>query len=174
VKAAFIDRDGTLIEDCHYLSSPEGIRFKRGTIEGLRILRSFGFKIFVVTNQSGVARGYLSLERVKEVNRMIILRLEAEGIYIKGIYFCPHHPREDCTCRKPKPRLAKRILKEFPEIDLNSSVTIGDKDSDILFGKILGTKTILVSGKKSYGMQREADFVARDLKEAASWIVSGK
>lgn len=168
MKAVFVDRDGTIIRDLHYLSTPDGIRFLEGALPGLRILRESGFGIFIVTNQSGVGRGFLSLERLQAINRELLLRLSREGVRVKGIYFCPHHPKEGCTCRKPKPRLALRILREFPEIDLKMSATIGDKPSDLLFGEALGTKRVLIS--RSQMKDERADFVARNLKEAALWL----
>lgn len=172
MKAVFLDRDGTIIQDRHYLLSPEGIRFLKGAFEGLKILKKSGFKIFIVTNQSGVGRGFLSLPRLNEINKEILLRLKAQGLYVNGVYFCPHHPKENCTCRKPKPRLVLRILKEYPEIEPRRSVTVGDKESDVLFGKILGTKNVLIS--KENEVSTEADFVARDLKEAAIRILREK
>ncbi len=171
MKAAFLDRDGTIIEDKNYLSTPMEIRFSKGAIPGLRLLRERGFELFIVTNQSGVSRGYLSLNRLFEIHKELTLRLKSEGIPIRGILFCPHHPREGCTCRKPSPRLILRLIKEYPQINLEASVTVGDKETDVKMGRILGTRTVLIGENVN---KSEADFVAKNLFEAVQWIVEGE
>jgi histidinol-phosphate phosphatase family protein len=168
MRAVFLDRDGTIIEDRHFLSTPLGVRFKKGVLEGLRLLRKHGFKLFVITNQSGVGRGYFSLERVEVINREIDLRLRAHGIFLSGFYICPHHPREGCNCRKPRGGLILRVLKDYPDLEIKSSFVIGDKIRDIEIGDLFGMKKVLISEKP---VQVGADYIARDLLDAARFIV---
>jgi len=171
MRAVFLDRDGTIIEDMVYLSDPERLRFLKGAVEGLRRLYSAGYELFVVTNQSGLKRGFLSLERLLVIHRKLDLLLRREGIIIKKFAFCPHHPNERCRCRKPETFMVKRILKEYPDINLEESYTVGDKYTDVLLGQKVGTKTILI-GDRDAGKVRP-DYIARDLLQASE-IILGK
>ncbi len=169
MRAVFLDRDGTIIEDMVYLSDPERLRFLKGAVEGLKRLYSAGYELFVVTNQSGLKRGFLSLERLLVIHRKLDLLLRREGIIVKKFAFCPHHPNERCRCRKPETFMVKRILKEYPDIDLEESYTVGDKYTDILLGQKVGTKTILI-GDRDAGKARP-DYIARDLLQASEIIL---
>jgi len=169
MRAVFLDRDGTIIEDMVYLSDPERLRFLKGAVEGLKRLYSAGYELFVVTNQSGLKRGFLSLERLLVIHRKLDLLLRREGIIVKKFAFCPHHPNERCRCRKPETFMVKRILKEYPDIDLEESYTVGDKYTDILLGQKVGTKTILI-GNRDAGKARP-DYIARDLLQASEIIL---
>lgn len=169
MRAVFLDRDGTIIEDMVYLSDPERLRFLKGAVEGLKRLYSAGYYLFVVTNQSGLKRGFLSLERLLVIHRKLDLLLRREGIIVKKFAFCPHHPNERCRCRKPETFMVKRILKEYPDIDLEESYTVGDKYTDVLLGQKVGTKTILI-GDRDAGKARP-DYIARDLLQASEIIL---
>ncbi|HDM90329.1 MAG: hypothetical protein DRQ06_01290 [Candidatus Hydrothermota bacterium] len=169
MRAVFLDRDGTIIEDMVYLSDPERLRFLKGAVEGLKRLYSAGYELFVVTNQSGLKRGFLSLERLLVIHRKLDLLLRREGIIVKKFAFCPHHPNERCRCRKPETFMVKRILKEYPDIDLEESYTVGDKYTDVLLGQKVGTKTILI-GDRDAGKARP-DYIARDLLQASEIIL---
>jgi len=169
MRAVFLDRDGTIIEDMVYLSDPERLRFLRGAVEALRKLYRAGYLLFVVTNQSGLKRGFLSLERLLVIHRKLDLLLRREGILIKKFAFCPHHPNERCRCRKPETFMVKRILKEYPGISLDESYTVGDKYTDVLLGKKVGTKTILIGEKDAD--KAHPDYVVRDLLQASEIIL---
>jgi len=168
MKAVFLDRDGTIIRERHYLSTPARVMLISGVVEGLLFLKKMGFKLFVITNQSGVGRGYFSLNRLNEINREIYFQLQTYGVFLNGIYSCPHHPKEGCFCRKPMPGLIKKVLREYPEIELNSSYIIGDKERDLKVGSPFGMKRILISKKKA--REKEADYTAKDLLDAARFI----
>lgn len=150
-KAVFLDRDGVLIHDVHYLSDLSDIHFYPDVPDGLKRLQDEGYLLIVVTNQSGVARGYFPLSFVnechQEMNRFLS---EQVRITLNHLYFCPHHPdgyppyNEVCECRKPSPGLVLRAQQEL-YLNLNRSFMIGDKLSDIEMGRNAGVSSILVT-----------------------------
>ncbi len=163
-KAVFFDRDGTLCEDTGYINRHEQLRIFP-QIERLKILKTKGFKIVGLTNQSGIARGIVDEEFVKETNEMFKSKYGFDDFY-----YCPHHPDDHCPCRKPEPEMILKAKNEHA-IDLKHSYVVGDKDSDMLLAKAVGAKGILVQtgeAKESH----YADFIARDLKEAIDFIES--
>jgi len=182
-KAIFLDQDGTLIEDKGFISKIEEIKFIPGAKEGLKILQGSGYKLVIISNQSGIARGIMTKEEVEKVNNFILEKLENEGIKIEGIYFCPHHPEDDCSCRKPKTGLIEKALLRN-NLRLKSSWVIGDKLSDVLLGRNIKGKSILVltgygrSEKQKLEINSEVyfwqkpDFVAKDILDAALYIKS--
>lgn len=184
--AVFLDRDGTIIEDREYVRFPEEVALIPRAAEGIRKLREAGLPVFVVSNQSGIARGVLTERDVEEVNLRMIALLAVEGAGVDGIYLCPHHPegdepmyRAECECRKPKPGLLESAAREH-ELDLERSYLVGDSARDLEAGRAAGTKTVLVltgNGRKTLGdgpRHPSADRVVADLAEAAGWIVSHK
>ncbi|MGB9589260.1 MAG: D-glycero-alpha-D-manno-heptose-1,7-bisphosphate 7-phosphatase [candidate division WOR-3 bacterium] len=166
IRAAFLDRDGTIIEDMHYGGSPEMVRPVHGAREALELLRGAGFLLFVVTNQSGAARGFISRNNLLATHREMERRL---GMRFNGLEFCPHVPGERCGCRKPSPGMIKRITLMWPEIDLARSVTIGDNQRDVVAGKAMGTRTVLIAERAPDGL--EPDLVTPSIVEAAEWAV---
>ena len=173
---AFLDRDGTIIEEKDFIKSPDEIEFIPGSIEAIRILKKLGYKIVVISNQSGIGRGILTEKMVKEVNESFIRKLMENGALIDALYFCPHHPDDDCDCRKPKTGLIQKAAAEH-KLDLEKAVVIGDKLSDLELGKNLGGKSILVLtgyGKKEReklsSTRIKPDFVADDLLGAVNWL----
>lgn len=183
--AVFLDRDGTIIEDPGYLDDPEGVRILPGAAEAIRKLREAGYKIVCVSNQSGVARGLFTEERVHEINARLQVLLREEKTEIDAIYFCPHHPdcgeppyRRACRCRKPAPGMVKKAEGEH-FIDLERSFMIGDSLVDVLTGRAAGLETILVmtgqGRKEKHRIERapeeKPDFEARDILEAANIIL---
>jgi len=132
MKAAFLDRDGVINEDFGYVGSVERFEFKEGIFELLKLLRDLGYTLFVVTNQSGIARGYYSKEDFLRLSRWMIEELLKEGIEIKDIAFCPHYPdiTGECECRKPKPGMIFSLAKKYG-VNLENSIMIGDSQSDI-------------------------------------------
>ncbi len=148
--AVFIDRDGTLIEDADYLSSPEEIRILPGAIPGLRKLHQAGYLLVIVTNQSGIARGLLSEDDLALIHEHLINQVETLGGTIDAIYYCPHHPtegdppyRQECDCRKPQPGLLYRARDELG-LDLSASYLIGDAWRDVEASLAAGVPPIRV------------------------------
>ena len=175
--AVFLDRDGTINEEVQYLSRSEEVRLLPGAAEALRLLKERGFKRIIVSNQSGVARGYFSEKEVAEVHTRLLALLASERSGVEGIYHCSHGPEEGCECRKPKSGLVKKAEKEH-HLDLSRSYVVGDKVSDVALARNLGLKAVLVLtgyGKQALQELREGevvpDHVAEDLCEAAHWIV---
>lgn len=163
-RAVFFDRDGTLCKDTGYLNNWDDLKVFPEVNE-LNRLKNKGFKLIGITNQSGIARGIIDEKFVKEVNTVFTDRYGFDGFH-----YCPHHPEEHCPCRKPEPGMLLR-LRSTLGIDLKSSYVVGDKDLDMLLARSVGAKTILVLT----GEQKEsanADFIARDLKEAVNWILN--
>lgn len=129
-KAIFLDRDGTLNEEVDYLHEWQKMVLIPGTVEALKILQEKGYLLVVVTNQSGVARGYFTMKEVDEVNQYMSQCLEKEGVHIERFYCCPHGASDGCQCRKPQPHMYLQAAKDF-NIDVTQSYLVGDKISDI-------------------------------------------
>lgn len=149
-KAAFLDRDGTLIDDVGYLSNINQISLIPGAIKMCKNLINRGYELFLVTNQSGIARGYFDELFVRETNEKLRVILADAGVDIKACYYCPHHPdygtidyKIRCNCRKPRPGMLIQAANDF-NIDLESSLMIGDKEADLLAGKAAGCKSFLI------------------------------
>ena len=149
-EAILCDRDGTLIQDCHFLSSPDQIEWIPRVLAALKILNSLEIKVLVLTNQSGVARGYFNSDAVEAVNDRIRRDAEAASGAIAHFYFCPHHPKGqviqysyDCECRKPKPGMFYQAVKDFGLTPAQCWV-IGDRLRDLEPGLQLGMKAFLV------------------------------
>ncbi|MRR53472.1 MAG: D-glycero-beta-D-manno-heptose 1,7-bisphosphate 7-phosphatase [Deltaproteobacteria bacterium] len=154
-RAVFLDRDGVINVEKGYLHRIEDFEFLPGVPLALRLLKEAGFLLVVVTNQSGVARGYYSLETVHELHRHLQSELVVAGVTIDGFYICPHHPEHgsadsagECNCRKPLPGMIERAISDF-RIDPTRSYLIGDKLSDIEAGRAAGCRSLLV--RTGYG-----------------------
>lgn len=173
-KAVFLDRDGTIIHGVEYLGSPEGVILLPGAARGIRLFNSRGYLTIIVTNQSGIARGYFTEERLWEINKKLLDMLSREGARVDAIYYCPHLPdgvvdayRQDCQCRKPRPEMLLRAAREH-QIELSGSLMIGDTPADIMAGKSAGCKTVLINGPgETLDMPISPDYVVKDLLEAA-------
>jgi len=137
MKAAFLDRDGVINIDKGYVHKIEDFEFKEGIFELLKLLQEKGFTLFVVTNQSGIARGYYTIKEFENLTEYMLNELRKKGIEIKEVAFCPHHPDENCECRKPKPAMILDLAKKY-SITLKDSIMIGDKISDIKAGDSAG------------------------------------
>jgi D,D-heptose 1,7-bisphosphate phosphatase len=168
-KAVFLDRDGTINVDKNYVYKIEDLEFLPGVIEGLKRIQKTGFLLVIITNQSGIGRGYYTEAQYKKLMEELHKRLKKQGINITADYYCKHAPEENCECRKPNIKLIETAAREY-DIDISKSFFIGDKTADILAGKNAGMKTILVktgkAGKDGY-YNVEPDYVAEDLSEAA-------
>ncbi len=132
MKAAFLDRDGVINVDHGYVNKIEDFEFKEEIFELLEVLQDIGFTLFVVTNQSGIARGYYSLEDFKKLTIYMLDEFKKRGIEIKEVAYCPHHPdiTGECSCRKPKPGMILDLANKYG-VNLKESILIGDKQSDI-------------------------------------------
>jgi len=170
----FFDRDGTLIEERNYLADPGGVVLLPGAADAVRRAREAGYLAVILTNQSGVGRGYFTLNEVEAVNRRLRELLAAGRGALDGIYVCPHAPEEDCPCRKPRTGLVEQAAREL-EIDLSGSWVVGDKAADVELARNAGMRAVLV--ETGYGAsageepRRMADFVAPDVLAAVEWIV---
>jgi len=173
-RAVFLDRDGTLLRERGYLGDPRRLRFYERSFDGLRLLRRTGFKLFIITNQSGVGRGYFTLSQLSQVNAAFQRALLKKGVRIDGIYFCPHLPEAGCSCRKPRPGLVRRAQKQF-RLDLKRSYVIGDQVRDIELARKVGAKGILVltgAGRTSRASARKwSTKITSDVASASRWIL---
>lgn len=148
-KAVFLDRDGVINIDNNYVNKIEDFEFKDGIFESLIHLQKLGYRLFIITNQSGIGRGYYTLQDFRNLMSWVLKKFEEKNIYISQIEFCPHHPNLNCDCRKPKTGMIENILKNY-SIDLKNSWLIGDKNSDIQCGINSKIKnTILIRPKNS-------------------------
>lgn len=176
--AVFLDRDGTINEEVGYLNHISRLKILPGVPKAIKILKEAGFMVFVVTNQSGPARGYFPKDLVEKVHREIQKRLKRKGAQIDEFFVCLHHPEEYCPCRKPKTGLLEKAFTKYP-LDPKNSYVIGDKLIDIELAKNAGLKGILVltgygRGEAEYLLPQKPykpDFIAKDLLEAVDFIL---
>lgn len=178
-KAVFLDRDGTINVEKNYLYRIEDFEFIEGAPEAIKLLNDNEYKVIVVTNQAGVARGYYTEADVKKLHKHIDDELRKYQAHIDAYYYCPHHPiygigeyKVECNCRKPKTGLLEKAVKDFA-IDLSNSWIIGDKQSDVESGELLYIKTILVM--TGYGADEkykvQSDYIKEDLYSAIKNII---
>lgn len=180
--AVFLDRDGTINEEVGYLSRLDQLKLIPGTPEAIRLINEAGMMTVVVTNQSGVARGYFTEDFVETVHERINAMLQEKGARIDRFYFCPHHPvygngpyKIACSCRKPESGLFLRASEEL-DIDLARSYVVGDMLKDIDAGKRVGTRGVLV--RTGYGQNiSQTDkpvYIAEDVLDAVQWILQDR
>jgi D-glycero-D-manno-heptose 1,7-bisphosphate phosphatase len=178
-RAAFLDRDGTIVRDAHYLSRLDDLELLPGAAAALKRLGDAGFLRLVVTNQSGVARGLVEAGFVERAHEELRRRLRAEGADVEGFYVCPHHPEHSgpCGCRKPLPGLVLQAAGEW-DVDLPSSWVVGDKASDVELGRAVGCRAVLVRTGQGREAEEElrrrgfaADVTAEDLGSAVGQML---
>jgi D-glycero-D-manno-heptose 1,7-bisphosphate phosphatase len=184
-RAVFLDRDGTVNEEVGYLKDLGQLRLIPGAGSAIRILHEAGLKVVLITNQSGVARGYFPESFVHDTHVLLEQMLQQEGARLDGIYYCPHHPTAGssrytmaCDCRKPGTGLIDLAAREL-DIDIQRSYVVGDKWSDIELGQRAGAHSILVRtgfAADDAGNARplhvgDPDFIAHTIAEAAEWII---
>ena len=179
-KAVFLDRDGTINEEVGYLDSLEQLRIFPAAFDAVRMINEAGMKVVVVTNQSGVARGFFDEDFVNSVHARINEIFREKGAFIDRFYYCPHHPTEgvgryriSCDCRKPAPGMLIRASEEL-DIDLSSSYVVGDMAKDIEVANNVGARGILVRtgyGKNVVTSDIKPAFIAEDILAAAEWIM---
>ena len=176
-KAVFLDRDGTIVIHEPYLRSPDQLKLLPNAAEGIRLFKESGYLVIVITNQSGIARGFFDEERLTLIHKKLMSMLKDEGVEIDDIYYCPHYTegvveeyKLDCDCRKPKPKMLLNAAKQH-NIDLTQSVMIGDSAADMLAGKNAGCKCVLIKNVCNDNSLvfriASTDYVVRDLLEAA-------
>ena len=183
--AVFLDRDGTINEQMGYVNHLSRFQLLPGVARAIRSLNEAGLPVVVVTNQSGLARGYFPESLLEAVHAELHRLLAREGAHLDGLYICPHHPeareerfRLDCDCRKPRTGLLERAAAELG-LDLGRSYMVGDRWSDLRCGAAVGATTVLVltgygRGDAAYvgpGQTVQPDHVAEDLERAAAWIL---
>ena len=179
----FLDRDGTLIEEVGYLSHLDRIALYPWSIESVKLLNRAGFKVVVVTNQAGVARGLFDEDFIDEAHRFLEKKFSDGGATIDKFYYCPHHPeasveayRSECDCRKPKAGMLWKAAQEL-QLELSHSFVIGDRLSDLRLGPAVGAKSVLV--RTGYGETTareltddvEVAYTAQELMTAVAWIL---
>lgn len=175
-RAVFLDRDGVLNRDsADFIRTPEQVEVLPGIPEAVRRLNDAGFLTVVITNQSGIGRGYFTEETLKDIHARLRHEVESRGGRITGIYHCPHLPGAGCDCRKPSPGMLHQAAQEHG-ISLSKSYFVGDRAEDVLCGVSAGTGTVLVLTGKTMaedtaGLECPPDFVAVDLPEAVDWII---
>jgi len=177
-KAVFLDRDGTLNQSVPYLDDYSKFIFYSDTIEALQLLDSHGFMIVIITNQSGIGRGFFSTKKLDKIHNQMKLALESQKIPLSGIFFCPHTPEENCQCRKPNIGMLEKASEELL-IDPLTSYFVGDRLSDIQAGQSFGCSSILVMtgyGESESNMIKDEDIkpdnISENILEAAKWIVN--
>lgn len=181
-KAAFIDRDGVINEERNYVHRIEDFVILPGVVDGLAVLRDAGYRLILVTNQAGIARGYYVQAVMDRLHDHLRASLAASGVKFDAIYFCPHHPQGsvcglaiECNCRKPAPGLLLQAARDF-DLDLGKSVLIGDKLSDIQAGQRAGVGiTVLVESGHALepSARSQANHVALNLLAAAHVLTGG-
>ncbi len=180
-RAVFLDRDGTINKDTHYIDSPDRIELLDNVIEGLKLLQENNFLLIIVTNQSGIARGYFSENTLKKINKRLINLLKKYKIKINALYYSPYHPdaiydkyKKNPHTRKPEPGMLLQAAKDF-DIDLSASYMIGDSESDIGAGINAGVKATILINSKKYNIDKlkyKPDKIVKNINQAAKWILN--
>ncbi len=168
-KAVVVVRDGTINVDTKFCSRTKYFTLLPGAAEAVRLLNHAGFMVIVITNQSGIARGFFTTTMLEEVHRHMRILLFDEGARIDALYYCPHLPDDGCECHKPKAGLAMYAIEDF-DIDVENSVVVGDNGSDMAVGKALGCLAIQVGDNPSRPGQK-GDVRVKDILEAARLII---
>lgn len=177
-RAVFLDRDGTLNVEKHYLCRYEDWEWIPGSVEAIRTLNRLGYVVVVVTNQAGIARGYYGEEDVRRLHARVDRDLEAAGAHVTSYYFCPHHPeygdRADCACRKPRPGMLVQAAKDHG-IELSRSWMVGDRESDMEAARRCGVQPLLVA--TGYGEETRREFEPdvpyfASVGEAVRWLAT--
>lgn len=176
VKAVFLDRDGTInINEPEYVHKIEDYKFAEGAIEALQKLSQTDYKIIIITNQSGIARGFYKERDYQKLTDWILETLKSKNVKIDAVYHCPHYPEVtgDCDCRKPKPGMLLQAVKDFG-ISLAKSWVVGDGEADIIAGREVNCKTIKIGEEMATEIKLEPNFYAQNLSEAVKIIHSSK
>lgn len=180
IKAVFIDRDGTINADKGYVSKIENFELIPGVLEALKLLTNHGIKMYIITNQAGIAKGLYTEEQYHVLTEYMVNFFKKEGIKIEKVLYCPHHPEgvvpeytRNCNCRKPNTKLFEDVIKQNGYLK-SELILIGDKNSDIEAGNRLDIVTYLV--QTGYGKEHQTDtkstYIEKDLLSAVKHIIS--
>ena len=177
--AVFLDRDGTLIRDIGYLRRVDDLEVLPRVPEALVLLREQGFKLVLVTNQSAIARGWLSETELADIHAALSAGLARRGASVDAIYYCPHHPlygtgayKRRCSCRKPGRGMIDRAIAELG-VDPGASYVVGDQQGDVALARRIGATAVLIAPRQAALHERETELaVADDLWNAAQWIIA--
>lgn len=173
--AVFLDRDGTIIDDAHYLSRPEQIKLLPGAAEAIARINSQLIPVVIVTNQSGIARGIFTAEDHERITAVLAGMLKERGAVIDASYYCPHGPEDGCDCRKPGTLLFRLAARDIPGVDLARALYIGDRMRDIEPAMTLGGTGVLVPSPETPKSEIEAATqrarVAPSLATALDWYL---
>lgn len=171
-RAIFLDRDGTInagVPKYERVDSVEKVELLPDVLEGLKLLAELDYKVFLVTNQAGLAEGLITESEFDQINQKVLELIVPSGVRIERTYVCPHGEADTCECRKPKPKLLLDAAKEY-DIDLSQSWMIGDRITDVMTGVNAGTRTILVKTGVSTVESDQATQTVESLPEAISYI----
>ena len=170
-KVVFLDRDGVINKEVGYLHKSEDFEFIDGVFTACKHFQAQGYKLIIVTNQSGIARGYYQKEDFHKLTQWMLVQFGNQGIDILDVFFCPHGPESSCTCRKPKPGMLLEARDKF-NIDMKNSWMIGDKEADISAANAAGiSSTILVkSGHQVDEVNSSAKFILKSIKDSIQII----
>jgi len=183
-KIIFIDRDGVINKDpggwtrYNYVTKWDEFFFIDGSIEALKRLKKAGYRIYLISNQGGISKGYFAQKDLNGINRKMLAEIKRGGGKIDQLYYCPHHDLDNCECRKPKTGLIEQAIRK-KRVDIKNTFIIGDSLRDIEAGKRMDMKTILVlSGKTSLSeiesWSIQPDCIKKDLLEAVEWILKNE
>ena len=170
VKIVFLDRDDTICKNVPYCSSPHDLLLIEGVGEALFRLKQEGFLLFLVTNQSGISRGYFTHEDLLRIHEKMQKDLRKFDIIMDDIFYCPCHPSEGCEDRKPGIGMFLQASEKY-EIEKKKSYMIGDKKIDVIAGQKFGISTVLVTNKSE---KSNEDYFATDMSQAVDWIINNE
>lgn len=175
LKIVFLDRDNTLIADPGYNCDPNQIHFMPGVVDGLQLLKNSGFQFVIITNQSGIGRGFYTTDDFRTFQTALHHRLNAEGIHVLADYFCPHLPTKNCECRKPKPGLFLQAFKDWP-VDVAGSVMIGDRPKDVMAAAAAGIRGCFVPVETEKWPEDVTPMGPefKTFKQAVEWVLNTK
>ncbi len=172
IKAVFLDRDGTInVNNPEYVHKINDFKFVPGAISALKKLSKTNYKIIIATNQSGISRGYFREDNLRQLHKWMISELNKRGVRIDKIYYCPHGPNDNCSCRKPKPGMFFQAAKDF-SINLSKSWLIGDEQRDVIVGREANIKTIKIGTSMPKKLKIEPNYYAKNILEAVDVILA--
>ena len=171
-KAAFLDRDDTIVKNIPYCSRPEDLILLDGAGLAINKLNKAGFLVILVTNQSGINRNFFNRQQLQVIHNKLSELLAEKNATIDKILYCPHRPDENCNCRKPEIGMFKEACRIY-EVEKEFSFMVGDSESDIIAGKNFGLKTVLINNSDTYFIKAKPDFVSNNLLQAVNNFILG-